>query len=35
MYDYCCEFNSLTQYGAHHIDTDEKKFKLFRKGLTI
>jgi hypothetical protein len=35
MYDYCCQFNSLTQYMAHHVDTDEKKVKLLRKGLTI
>jgi hypothetical protein len=35
MYDYCCEFNSLTQYRAHYIDTNEKKAKLFRKGPTI
>jgi hypothetical protein len=25
----------LTQYGGHHIDIDEKKVELFRKGLTI
>jgi hypothetical protein len=23
------------QHGGHHIDTDEKKAKLFHKGLTI
>jgi hypothetical protein len=30
VYDY-----TLAQYDGHHIDTDEKKAKLFRKGLTI
>jgi hypothetical protein len=25
----------LAQYGGHHIDTDEKKAKLYCKGLTI
>jgi hypothetical protein len=25
----------LAQYGCHHIDTDETKAELFRKGLTI
>jgi hypothetical protein len=35
MYDYCYKFNNLAQYGAHHVDMDEKKAKLFHKGLTI
>jgi hypothetical protein len=25
----------LAQYGGHHIDSDEKKAELYRKGLTI
>jgi hypothetical protein len=35
IYEYCQEFNSLAQYGAHHIDMDEKKDALFHKVLTI
>jgi hypothetical protein len=35
VYKYIQEFNNLAQYGAHHVDTDAKKAKLFRKGLTI
>jgi hypothetical protein len=35
VYEYTHEFNNLTQYGGHHIDTDAKKAELFRKGLTI
>jgi hypothetical protein len=35
VYEYCQEFNHLAQYGAHHVDTDEKKAEFFRKGLTI
>jgi hypothetical protein len=35
VYDYTQEFNNLIWYGGHHIDTDEKKVELFRKGLTI
>jgi hypothetical protein len=34
IFEYCQEFNNLTWHGAHHIDTDEKKAKLFHKGLT-
>jgi hypothetical protein len=25
MYEYNKKFNYLAQYGAHHVDTDEKK----------
>jgi hypothetical protein len=25
----------LAQYGGHHINTDERKVELYRKGLTI
>jgi hypothetical protein len=35
VYEYCQEFNNLVQYGPHHIDTDEKKVELFRKGITM
>jgi hypothetical protein len=35
IYEYTEEFNNLVQYGGHHVDTDVKKVKLFRKGLTI
>jgi hypothetical protein len=35
MYDYSHQFNNLAQYGAHHVDMDVKKAKLFCKGLTI
>jgi hypothetical protein len=33
--EYCNEFNNFMQYKAHYVDTDEKKVKLFCKGLTI
>jgi hypothetical protein len=35
VYEYIQEFNNLTQYGSHHVDTNAKKAKLFHKGLTI
>jgi hypothetical protein len=35
VYEYTQEFNNLAQYGGHHIDIDEKKAELYRKGLTI
>jgi hypothetical protein len=35
VYEYIQEFNNLAQYGGHNVDTDVKKAKLFRKGLTI
>jgi hypothetical protein len=35
VYEYTQEFNNLAQYGGPLIDTDEKKDKIFRKGLTI
>jgi hypothetical protein len=35
VYEYIQEFNNLVQYGIHHVDTDAKKAKLFRKGLTM
>jgi hypothetical protein len=33
--DYTQEFNNLTQYCGHHIDTNAKKAELYRKGITI
>jgi hypothetical protein len=35
VFDYTRQFNTLTQYGSYHIDTDEKKANLYRAGLTI
>jgi hypothetical protein len=35
VFEYCQEFNNLTEYGAHHIDMDEKKAEHFLKGPTI
>jgi hypothetical protein len=35
MYEYTQEFNNLTQYGGHHVDSDAKKVELYRKGLII
>jgi 4-diphosphocytidyl-2C-methyl-D-erythritol kinase len=35
VYEYTQEFNNLAQYGGHHVDTDAKKAKLYRKGLNI
>jgi hypothetical protein len=35
VYEYTQEFNNLSQYEGHHIDTVEKKVELFCKGLTI
>jgi hypothetical protein len=35
VYDYVHQFNSLTQYGSYHVNTDEKKANLFRNGLMV
>jgi hypothetical protein len=35
VYEYIKKFNYLAQYGIHHVDTDEKKAKLFRKGMNL
>jgi hypothetical protein len=35
VYKYIKEFNYLAQYVIHHVDTDEKKAELFRKGLSL
>jgi hypothetical protein len=33
VYQYAQKFNSLFQYGGHHVDTDDKKMERFRDGL--
>jgi hypothetical protein len=33
VYQYAQKFNSLCQYGGHHMDTDEKKKECFHDGL--
>jgi hypothetical protein len=35
VFDYCRQFNTLAQYESYHVDTDEKKAKLYHEGLTI
>jgi hypothetical protein len=35
VYEYIRKFNYLAQYGIHHVDTDEKKVELFRKGPSL
>jgi hypothetical protein len=35
VYKYIKKFNYLTQYSTHHVDTDEKKTELFRRGLSL
>jgi hypothetical protein len=35
VYEYIRKFKYLAQYGGHHVDTDEKKIELFRKGLSL
>jgi hypothetical protein len=35
VYEYIKKFNYLAQYSTHHVDTDEKKAELFRKGLSL
>jgi hypothetical protein len=35
VFDYTMQFNTLAQYGTYHVDTDEKKAKLYRAELTI
>jgi hypothetical protein len=35
VFDYTRQFNTLAQFGAYHIDTDEKKANLYHAGLTI
>jgi hypothetical protein len=33
VYQYAQKFNSLCQYGEHHVDNDGKKMERFRDGL--
>ena len=33
VYEYSQKFNSLCQYGGHHVDSDANKVKRFREGL--
>jgi hypothetical protein len=33
VYRYAQKFNSLCQYGGHHVDIDTKKMERFRDGL--
>jgi hypothetical protein len=33
VFHYARQFNSLCQYGGHHVDTDAKKIERFRDGL--
>jgi hypothetical protein len=33
VYHYAQKFNSLCQYGGHHLDTDAKRMIRFRDGL--
>jgi hypothetical protein len=33
VYRYAQKFNSLCQYGGHHVDTDAKKMERIRDGL--
>jgi hypothetical protein len=35
VYEYIKNFNYLAQYGTHHVDTDEKKAELFKRGLSL
>jgi hypothetical protein len=35
VYEYIRELNCLAQYDTHHVDTDEKKAELFRRGLNL
>jgi hypothetical protein len=35
MFDYTRQFDTLTQYGSYHVDTDEKKANVYRERLTI
>jgi hypothetical protein len=35
VYEYIRKFNYLGQYGTHHVEIDEKKAELFRRGLSL
>jgi hypothetical protein len=35
VYEYIRKFNYLAQYNTHHVDTNEKKAELFKRGLSL
>jgi hypothetical protein len=35
VYKYIIKFNYLARYGTHHVDTNEKKAVLFKRGLSL
>jgi hypothetical protein len=35
VFNYMRQFNTLSQYGSYHVDTDEKKANLYHVDLTI
>jgi hypothetical protein len=35
VHKYIRKFNYLAQYDTYHVDTDEKKAELFRRGLSL
>jgi hypothetical protein len=35
VYEYITNFNYLAQYGTYHVDTNDKKTELFRRGLSL
>jgi hypothetical protein len=35
VYEYIERFNYLAQYCTYHVDTDEKKAELFKRGLSF
>jgi hypothetical protein len=35
VYEYIEKFNYLAQYGTHHVDTDDKKVELVKRGLSL
>jgi hypothetical protein len=35
VYEYIEKFNYLAQYGTHHMDTDDKRAEMFRKGPSL
>jgi hypothetical protein len=35
VYEYIKKFNYLAEYGTHHVDTNDKKAEMFRRGLNL
>jgi hypothetical protein len=35
VYEYIKKFNYLAEYGTHHVDTNDKKAEMFRRGLSL